>query len=174
MIVNIIPFPQPLPVLLPTVEGNVDYTQFRHQLQRMDQLLHDSGLETRFLELSLQDWQRRAGPKAAPLKPKAQQRFQEHSRRALRCNLPRTLMQEDFRGLAARLADSPLLQWFCGVSQVDRVKVPSKSALERYDKWLPEPTLRPLIEELLRAGRDQAPQLQLCSEENYFVEFSQQ
>jgi hypothetical protein len=161
MIVNLIPFPQPLPVLLPTVEGNVDYTQLRHQLQRMDQLLHDSGLETRFLELSLQDWERRAGPKAAPLKPKAQQRFQEHSRRALRCNLARTLMQENFRGFAVRLADSPLLQWFCGVSQVDRVKVPSKSTLERYDKWLPEPTLRPLMEELLRAGRDQAPQLQL-------------
>lgn len=170
---SIIPFPQPLPVRLPTVEGNVDYTQLCHQLQRMDQLLHASGLETRFLELSLQDWQRRAGPKAAPLQPKAQQRFQEHSRRALRCNVARTWLQEDFRGFAARLADSPLLQGFCGVIQVDRVKVPSKSTLERYDKWLPEPTLRPLLAELLRAGRDQAAQLQLAQPldlDTYFLD----
>lgn len=173
MMSNLIPFALPLPVLLPTVEGNVDYTQLRHKLERTDQLLHDSGLETRFLEMSLQDWRRRAGPKAPPLKPKAQQRFQEHSRRALRCTVSRLLMQEDFRGFAVRLADSPLLQWFCGVSQVDRVKVPSKSTLERYDKWLPEATLRPLIQELLQAGRDQAPQLQLQEPldlDTYFVD----
>src|SRR5213593_2184620 len=138
---NIIPFPQPLSPVLPTVEGNVDYDQLRHQLHRMDQLVRDSGVETQFIKASLQDWQQRTGPQAV-MKPKAQQHFQEHSRRALRCNMIRDLFQEGYRSLAARLADSPLLQWFVGLAQVDKVKVPSKSTLERYDKWLPEPQMR--------------------------------
>jgi hypothetical protein len=43
-----------------------------------------------------------------------------------------------FRDFAARLADSPLLQWFCQVAQLDRVKVPAKSTIQRYSTWLPE------------------------------------
>ena len=158
---TMIPFPRPLPVRLPTVEGNVDYTHLREQLQEMDRLVVASGLETRFIELSLAAWAQRATAKAAPVPAKAQQRFQEHSRRALRCNVARTLLQEDFRGFAVRLADSPLLQWFCGCAQVDKVQVPSKSALERYSKWLPVDTLRPLMDQLLRTGRDQAATLLL-------------
>src|SRR6267378_142090 len=52
---------------------------------------------------------------------KAQQQRQLHSRRALRCNLARQLLHEGYRKFAARLADSPLLQFFCGISEVDRV-----------------------------------------------------
>src|SRR2546425_8867448 len=37
---------------------------------------------------------------------KAQRKIQIHARRALRCNLVRTLIMEDFRGFAIRLADS--------------------------------------------------------------------
>jgi len=58
---------------------------------------------------------------------KQQARFQEHSVRALRCSIARTLLVGSFRDFAARLADSPLLQWFCQVAQLDRVKVPAKS-----------------------------------------------
>jgi hypothetical protein len=38
---------------LPTVIGNVDYTQFERLLRRMDELLRVSGAERQFLELSL-------------------------------------------------------------------------------------------------------------------------
>jgi hypothetical protein len=67
-----------------------------------------------------------------------QVRFQEHSIRALRCTIARALLGESFRDFAARLADSLLLQWFCRVGQLDRVKVPAKSTLQRYGTWLPE------------------------------------
>jgi len=34
---TIIPFQPPLPQVLPTIEGNVDYRQFRDQLLHIDQ-----------------------------------------------------------------------------------------------------------------------------------------
>jgi len=130
-VVNIIPFQTPLPQVLPTIEGNVDYREFRRQLLRIDQLLSQGGVEAQLLESDLRRWtecrQR--------LSARAQQTRQLHCRRALRCNIARLLLQEDYRGLAVRLADSPLLQYFCGISEVDRVRVPSKSTLQRYDQW---------------------------------------
>ncbi len=158
---NLIPFTQPLPPRLPTIEGNVDYCQFQRQLQRIDFLLLAGNVETQFLDLSLARWLAKKQTGHSTISPKQQVRFQEHSRRALRCNLLRTLLQLGFRKLAVRLADSPLLQWFCGLGQVDKVSVPSKSALQRYETWLPQEQMRPLIQGLLRQGRDQAPALLL-------------
>jgi len=56
-----------------------------------------------------------------------------------------TLLGGSFRDFAARLADSPLLQWFCRVGQLERVKVPAKSTLQRYATWLPEEGMREVI-----------------------------
>ena len=88
-----IPFQRPLPQVLPTIEGNVDYRMFRDQLLRIDQLLHQSGLETQLLEADLQSWLGRRKRVSA----KAQQNRQLHSQRALRCNIARILLKEDYR-----------------------------------------------------------------------------
>jgi len=145
---TIIPFQPALPQVLPTIEGNVDYRDFRDQLLRIDQLLLTSGLETQLMECELQRWSQ-SHPQ---ISPRAQQNHQLHSRRALRCNLARLLLAEDFRGFAARLADSPLLQYFCGISEVDRVLVPSKSTLQRYHLWWPETEVRSILHQLLNLG----------------------
>jgi hypothetical protein len=158
---TLIPFTPPLPPRLPTIEGNVDYREFEHQLQRIDLLLDLSGIETHFIELSLDCWESQRPAGAPEPSAKQQAKFQAHSRCALRCNILRTLLQLGFRKLAVRLADSPLLQWFVGIGQIDKVTVPSKSTLQRYETWLPDAQMRPLIEQLLRAGRDQAPALKL-------------
>ena len=150
---KIIPFELSLPLILPTIEGNVDYRELRNQLLRIDELLIQTGLESQWLEADLKQWLGQR-PKVSA---KAQQNRQCHSQRALRCNLARILLQEDFRGFAARLADSPLLQSFCQIGEVDRVKVPSKSTLQRYAVWTDETTVRELIEQLLCLGA-QAPQ----------------
>ena len=152
-VTNIIPFELPLPQILPTIEGNVDYRDFRDQLLRIDGLLVQSPLETQMLEADLQRWL--AGQKR--VSAKAQQKHQFHARRALRCNTARLLLKEHYRGFAARLADSPLLQYFCGISEVDRVVVPSKSTLQRYFTWWPEAEVRQLIHKLLVQGA-QAPE----------------
>jgi hypothetical protein len=145
---TIIPFQPQLPPVLPTIEGNVDYRDFRDQLLFIEQMLVTSGLETQLIEGDLQRWMGRY----KNVSPKAQQTRQMHSRRALRCNIARLLLQHDYREFATRMADSPLLQHFCGISQVDRIQVPSKSTLERYDKWWPETEVRQAIQQLLKLG----------------------
>ena len=154
---NIIPFELPLPQVLPTIEGNVDYRDFRDQLLRISALLVQSQLETQLLEVDLQRWLGRRQRVSA----KAQQNHQLHSRRALRCNIARLLLKEDYRGFAARLADSPLLQFFVGIGEVDRVRVPAKSTLQRYDLWWEEAEVRQLVHKLLCLGAEAPQQLQI-------------
>ena len=110
---TIIPFELPLPQVLPTIEGNVDYRQFRDQLLRIDSLLVSSGLETRLMKTIC----RVGWANAKRSAPRPNKTASVHCRRALRCNIARSFMAEDYRGFAARLADSPLLQYFCGVSR---------------------------------------------------------
>jgi len=147
-VATIIPFQPKLPQILPTIEGNVDYREFRDQLLDLEQLLIVSGLESQLLQADLQQWIRNRKKIGA----KAQQTRQIHAQRALRCNIARHLLQEDFRGFAARLADSPLLQHFCLLSEAGPIRVPSKSTLERYDKWWPETEIRTALEQLLQGG----------------------
>jgi IS5 family transposase len=166
---TLIPFELPLPHILPTIEGNVDYRDFRDQLLRINCLLVQSELETQLLAADLQRWLARQKRVSA----KAQQNHQFHARRALRCNIARLLIHEDYRGFAARLADSPLLQFFCGISEVDRVVVPSKSTLQRYFVWWSEAEVRPLIQKLLVQGAQSPEQLALAEPldlENAFLD----
>jgi hypothetical protein len=166
---TIIPFELPLPQILPTIEGNVDYRDFRDQLLRIDSLLVQSHLETQLLEADLQRWLARQKRVSA----RAQQKHQFHARRALRCNIARLLIQEDYRGFAVRLADSPLLQFFCALSEVDRVVVPSKSTLQRYFMWWSEAEVRSLVQKLLAQGAQAPEQLGLAEPldlENAFLD----
>jgi hypothetical protein len=155
---------------LPTIAGNVDYLTLRGQLTTIDELLETSGIEKDFVKRSLDHWVRtlhRSRVKEMQMEPggegtpalislgdllgaRQQALFQEHSIRALRCTIARTLLKENFRDFAARMADSPLLQWFCQVGELDRVKVPAKSTLQRYATWLPEEQMREVINGLLR------------------------
>jgi hypothetical protein len=153
----IIPFDLPLPKVLPTIEGNVDYRTFRDQLLQINQMLAHSGLEDQFLQADLQTWFE-GQPQASA---EAQQQRQLHSRRALRCNIARQLLHEGYRKFAARLADSPLLQFFCGLSEVDRIRVPSKSTLQRYSTWWTEAQVRQLSGQLLLAGAHTPAKFQL-------------
>src|ERR1700680_670415 len=153
----IIPFVLPLPKILPTIDGNVDYRTLRDQLVQMDRPLVLGGLKARFIQADLERWLH-THPQASP---EAQQRRQFQSTQALRCNIARLLLQEDYRGFAARLADSPLLQFFCKLSEVDRVEVPSKSDLERYAVWWTEEEARELSVQMLQIGAQEPQKLEL-------------
>jgi Transposase DDE domain len=142
----LLPVQQLLQPSLPTIEGNVDYTSLRQQLLRIDQLLLQSGLEAQFVADTCEGW--KANSQFKNISPKAQRKVQIHAQRALRCNIARTLILEDFRGFAVRLADSPLFQHFCGVAEIDRVRVPSKSTLQRYSQWCDEAAVRRLVDQL--------------------------
>lgn len=156
---SLLPVQQLLQPALPTIEGNVDYTLLRQQLLRIDQLLRQSGLEAQFIAQSFENWKARCQFKH--VSAKTQRHIQIHARRALRCNLARTLIMEDFRGFAIRLADSPLFQHFCGVAEVDRVRVPAKSTLQRYSQWCDEAAVRRLVEQLTQQAHLHPQKLKL-------------
>ena len=168
----IIPFPTDLRPRLPTIVGNVDYLTLCQRLAQIESLLQASGLEADFVEKALQDWLK---PKPATRPPTArqQQQFQLRSRRALRCTILRTLLQEDYRGFSCALAGSPLYQWFCLVDALEEVRVPSKSELQRFAHWLEAAQMRQIVERLLLAGLDPADPLDLKEPvdlEEYFVD----
>jgi len=124
-----------------------------------------------FVQKCLEQWLAECAPRQPSAK--AQLRFQEQSRLALRCNIARILLGESYRDFAVRLADSPLLQSFCAISRMDKIRVPSKSTLERYNQWALEAQVRELVGQLLRNGEQQAPQLKLKTAldlDAYFVD----
>ena len=161
--------PAPLPELvpeqehlngyIPTVVGPVEFRVWKQQLERIHELLRLSGLEETFQRLSLarrdDEERRQATAEKRPfhtLSPGRQAAFQRLSSQALRCNLARTLLGLSLRDFACRLAESMLLQWFCKLDRIDTVRIPGKSALDRYRQWLPEEQMRSVIETLLAAA----------------------
>src|SRR5262245_51147617 len=155
----LLPLQQLLRPALPTIEGNVDYRRLREQLLRIDQLLLYSGLEAQFIADTFEQW--KADSKFKNISPKTQRKIQIHARRALRCNIARTLIMEDFRGFAIRLADSPLFQHFCALDELDRVQVPSKSTLQRYSPWCDEAAVRRLVDQLTQQAHLHPQKLRL-------------
>jgi hypothetical protein len=155
---QILPFPQELRPRLPTIAGNVDYLSLCHRLKEIDSLLHESGVEADFVQRALDRWNVAGSREPTALE---QLKFQRRSRRALRCMLLRTLLQEDYRGFSCQLAGHPLYQWFCLIDALDLVRVPSKSELQRYAHWLPAAEMREILDGLLRAALEQPGKLRL-------------
>ena len=145
----IIPFPQELRPQLPTIVGNVDYLTLRQRLEQIDALLRDSRVEQEFVQRALDGWNVGASREPTALE---QLKFQQRSRRALRCTILRTLLQEDYRGFSCQLAGNPLYQWFCLVDALDQVRVPSKSEGQRFAHWLSAEPMRELIDGLLQGA----------------------
>lgn len=156
---EILPIEQYLMPDLPTIVGNVDYDTLRAQLIRINQILVEGGIERDFIARSLELKMKEACPRYRN-SAKYQRLIQEHAARALRCNVVRVLLKEDFRDMSTRLADSPLLQRFVGIARLDEIRVPSKSALQRYEQWLPESELRAVVERLLVLASTPAQGLQ--------------
>jgi hypothetical protein len=167
---QILPFPQELRPKLPTIVGNVDYLTLRERLEQIDVLLRTSGVEQEFVRRALQAW---TFAEERPPTAGEQLKYQERSRRALRCTILRTLLQEDYRGFSCQLAGHPLYQWFCLVDALDQVRVPSKSELQRFAHWLPAGEMRAILDGLLRVGVEHPQQLGLKEEldlETYFLD----
>lgn len=167
---QIIPFPQELRPQLPTIVGNVDYLTLRQRLEQIDALLRDSGVEQEFVRRALAGWNTAATREVTAVE---QRKFQQRSRRALRCTLLRTLLQEDYRGLSCQLAGNPLYQWFCLVDALDQVRVPSKSEVQRFAHWLPAEQMRAVIDGLLKGAVEKSQKLGLQEAvdlEEYFVD----
>ena len=156
---------------LRVVVGNVDYSEFRRTLERIDRILL-SGIEAEFARLHVEAYEKEAeayalkmGKEPVKMSGKERAHVQEQAVRALRCNVVRELTGESARGLSIRMADSELLQWFCRIDRVDVVRVPSKSTVDRYEKLVPETVVRTVVDRLngvaATTGKDGQPELGL-------------
>lgn len=108
-------------------------------------MLIESKLDTEFLRFAVQD----QGFDAAKASAKQMARFVQFSFVCLRANIARKLTGLAHREFCARLADSPLLQWFLHVGQIDQAKVFSKSTSQRFDTWLKPESLRHINNRLI-------------------------
>lgn len=147
---------------LPVVIGNIDYTRYKETLARIDQLLRGSGAEKSFIKCYLDQAEQRhreqadhTGAGNRSLSHKDILRLEQHAILGLRCNIIRSLENLPCRELSRRLADSPLLQWFCQLGRMGRIKVPSKSTLDRYARVVSEEVVRDIVKELIRTAAGQ-------------------
>jgi hypothetical protein len=186
---------RPLPELIPeqefltgyvtTVIGPIEYRVWKKQLERINDILGLSEVEKKFQRLSLrqrdENEQRAAEKENRPFRPLSageQVGYQRLSSQVLRCNVAQTMMGEGFRKFTCRLAESPLLQWFCKMDQLEEVRIPGKSTLQRYSQWLPEADMREVIDTLLTGAaeskdEDGNQKLELAEEldlESYFLD----
>jgi hypothetical protein len=132
--------------------------------------LRDSGAERDFVQRALAVWKRAASGEPTA---REQEKFQQRSRRALRCTVLRTLLQEDYRGFSCQLAGNPLYQWFCRVDALDQVRVPSKSEVQRFAHWLDAEQMRQVMDGLLKAAVERPRKLGLKEAldlEEYFLD----
>jgi hypothetical protein len=167
---NIIAFQAHLSTPLPTVVGNVDYQIFRQQMDRVNQLLEQCEVEKQFVILSTERWLQQHDRSAELVSARQQGIFQQHSRKAMRCNIARTLLGESYRDFSARLADSPVLQKFCLLDHLECIKVPGKSTLQRYANWLPAQSMREIINPLLKQAGVKADLAQPLDIEAVFMD----
>ncbi len=133
----IITYQAPLRPALPCVYGPLEYREQRALFERLDAILSVSGLEEEFLALSFRD----RGVDADALSAKHLDRFSRFSVLALRTNIARHITGLNHRDFCARLADSPLLQWFLHLGEVDGVKVFAKSTSDRFAHWVEKESL---------------------------------
>ena len=138
---------------MPQVIGNKDYTDFEIQLERIDGLLRGSGVEALFVRLSLDALRAEDREAGVELTDAHIARHREQSRLALRCEVLRELlMRPAYRVMSRRLAESALCRRFCGIGEIDRVRVPGKSRLQTYSTWLAPEAMRAVLDELLRSA----------------------
>jgi len=134
---------------LPIVEGNRDYREREALLRRMDQLLELSGVAVAFLSSRVAAARVASAAAGKPLTDRMRNAVQGHAKQALRCTVARILSNESHRQFSVHLAESPLLQWFCGMELGGSIRVPSKSTLQRMESEVPVELIQQLQAQLL-------------------------
>jgi hypothetical protein len=123
---------------LPIVLGNRDYKEHEELLRRMDEVLVMSGVEGEFINKAVDDAIAASEKHNQPLTDSRRASVQQYAKRALRCTMARILSTESHRKFTCHLAESPLLQWFCGCDSLGVIRVPAKSTLQRMESEVPQ------------------------------------
>jgi hypothetical protein len=138
------------------VENNKDYQLYVQTLDDIDAMLLAGDVERQFVQLRLDDCReakrRSCGDPGAELSAAEIRRAAGEARKALRCNIAGSITNESLRGLSRRLAESPLLQRFCLLGDLEAVRIPAKSTLGDYRNMFPADMVRTVVETLLDAA----------------------
>lgn len=136
---------------IPTIYGPLDFRIFRDQLKEIDSLLLKSGIENDFLVTSLKEKEKYLKHlKETPNLPTDHPALNRPNNLqklsiAFRVNIINRLLNESYRDLAFRLADSSVCQWFIGIDTPLGGKTPGKSSIERYEKMWNDEEISSLI-----------------------------
>lgn len=148
---DIIPLQQKLSQPIPEVIGNLDYQLFKENLYRINELLYLSGIDNKVMQYDIDQAEQYAikeaedkNKKYKGLCYKQKHKIQLKAKQKLRYIILRKLTGESYRNHSCQLAQSFLFQKFCLIDNLDKIKVPSKSSLERYEKEMPEKIIREL------------------------------
>lgn len=133
---------------IPRVIGCKDYREEEKLLKRVDQILKKSGVEKKFVKLSLEKFRSRSKKRTTQ---KDLIRWSIRSEQALRCTILKNLLGEDYRGMSIGLAQSPLYRWFCRIPELEMTRVPGKSILQGYGQWLPHQEMGRILTQLREA-----------------------
>ncbi len=138
----------PLRPALPCIYGPVEYRDERDLYERIDALLHSSGIEREYIAAAFSqsgsDWSRATA--------RAINKHALYASIGLRCAVARSVTGLSLRGLTTRAADSTTLAWFLGTADIARVRSPSKSTVHRLGEQVSAATLRLLNEHLIAAA----------------------
>ena len=138
----------PLRPALPCIYGPVEYREERDLYERIDALLHSSGIEREYVAAAFtqsgRDWSKATAA--------ATDKFAMYASIGLRCAVARSLTGLSLRGLTTRAADSTTLAWFLGTADIERVQSPSKSTVHRLGEQVNAATLRRINEHLIAAA----------------------
>jgi len=144
----------------PLFSGSKEFKEWVAMFSAIDQLLIDSGLETALKSVMVHDEEIERG---RPFYDSEQLRFQRRISESLRVNIARVLSKKSFLGFSVALADSFVLQSFCGYHRPSVKKIPSKSHLHELSKMIPTETLKGMIDLLSK---------HLCSDLDSDFDFS--
>lgn len=157
---RIIPFQQPLRPAIPTVRGNIEYRRLKEQLERMDEILLVSGIESSFIERSVDRYVESGKQVGAKVNNYQIKRHEATSVLALRSLILKSMLGETCRGMSLQLAHSPLFQRFCGIGRIDETRVPSKSTIQGFIDIVSEAELSEIVIKLLSATQSDTLELE--------------
>ena len=148
---DIISFQAELCPAIPVVKNNKEFNEYCRLLESIDFILRMGGVDFEVAATYLGHVENHVKQK---LKTSAKKRLAKYAVRAMRCNILRHYLDESFISLSMRIAESPVLQRFIGVIAMDEVKVPCKSLLQKYSKFLPKEKISALVDKVVVLARD--------------------
>ena len=144
--------------LLPII-GNSDYDQYRTELNLMDDICRQSGIDDEVVAFTIDRAQRRGdaarasrGLPSKALTARVQVRLGQTSRMFFRAALLRKYTSESLRVFCRGVAESPLRQQFCRSNRVVEAKILSTSALGDFEIYLPADLLNRVHARRLRSA----------------------